>query len=709
MSLTAEWSRRLDNWRRELASHFYRPLGEAVFQGFASPDRLTPSQAERESFHPVSPGQPWGKKWEYGWFRARIALPPQAAGKRTVLAPDFGAEALVFINGVAAEGKDREHSYIPLSRSARPGMAFDILAEAYAGHGPVEWTPGPVPPGRAPMPEPENIRAILGKSTFGIWEEELYQLSLDVETLFLLRQNIDPDSLRVSEIDAGLRDFTVILDFEVPRAEMHKSAGKCRARLAPLLAKRNGPTSPVLHAVGHAHIDLAWLWPIAETERKAARTFSTQLSLMQEYPGFKFLQSTPCRYAMLKRGYPELYARVRKAVKSGSLVPEGVMWVEADTNIPGGESLIRQIFHGLSFFRKELGVESRILWLPDVFGFSASLPQILGGFGLRYFFTAKIPWAYNGGDPFPYTTFRWQGIDGSEALAHFASGYNYSTDPAAAIRRWNGRAQKDGISTCLLPFGYGDGGGGPTRDHLELARRLEDLEGAPRMRISHPLEFFREQDRAWESLPRYVGELYFQAHRGAYTSQARIKREIRMTETALREAELWAVFAHAAGGSGIPRMELEDAWRLALQNQFHDIAAGTSIPRVHEEALAELGRARAAAEHIARGAAAGLAGPWPRDFASRAGSPLRISPRPSFYKTAPGAWISTRRWNGGRATSCLKSASPCAIMRRMRCTRSNSAISGDRPTPPGSTTRTASRRPRAGGRRSWRRAGGSPC
>jgi alpha-mannosidase len=432
-------------------------------------------------------GALWGAKWEYGWFRASLITPREASGRRLALRLDAGGEGLVYVNGVVWSARDREHEYITLSRSARTGERFELLAEVYAGHGPMVWQSGPVPPGRLTVPEPGPTQVVVGESTYGIWQEEVYQLAMDVETLYGLRSTLDSDSLRVSEIDAGLRDFTTIVDFELPREKMLSTVAQGRKRLAPLLSCRNGSTAPAMYAFGHAHIDVAWLWPLAETERKTARTFSNQLSLIQEYADYRFLQSEPQLYQMAKTLYPELYQRVRKAVKQGRIVPEGGMWVEADTNITSGESLIRQFLHGMRFFRAEFGVENELLWLPDVFGYSGALPQIMRGCGIKYFSTAKIFWAYNGGDPFPYNTFFWEGIDDSTVLAHFTGDYNSLMDPVSVAKRWSERVQKDGISARLVPFGFGDGGGGPTRDHLEYARRLADLEGAPRVKLCAPL------------------------------------------------------------------------------------------------------------------------------------------------------------------------------------------------------------------------------
>ena len=586
MSLTIEWRRRIDNWRKELPHHFYRALGTVDLEGFTTTDQLTADEALDGPFEPTPTGTRWGAKWEYGWFKGKIVLPEEAAGQRIALKIDVGAESALFINGAAAGARDLRHQEVTLCREGVPGTRYDVLVEGYAGHGPRVSYAGPTPPGRQTVPEPGPTQATIGESTFGMWEEDAYQLWVDVETLYQVRDNIDQESLRVAEIDQALRDFTVIVDFELPHAERMDTIRAGRERLRPLLECVNGSTAPTLFAFGHAHIDVAWLWPLAETERKCARTFSTQLALMEEYPEYKFLQSQPHLYRMVKRRYPQLYERVKQAAKCGQLVPEGGMWVEADTNISGGESLIRQFIHGKRFFREEFGVECEMLWLPDVFGYSGALPQIMRGCGVRYFSTAKIFWNYSGGDPFPYNTFTWEGIDGSEVLVHLCNDYNSRTNPASVIERWNQRVQKDGIATRLFPFGWGDGGGGPTRKHLEFLRRQQNLEGVPQVRIAGPIEYFKDQEARGIPDARYVGELYYQCHRGTYTSQAKTKRGNRESELALREAEMWSVAARRLKGFEPATEALDEAWKTVLLNQFHDIIPGSSIHRVYEEAEA---------------------------------------------------------------------------------------------------------------------------
>ncbi|MGN1004897.1 MAG: alpha-mannosidase, partial [Aristaeellaceae bacterium] len=296
----------------------------------------------------------------------------------------------------------------------------------------------------------------------------------------------------------------------------------------------------------------------------------------------KFIQSQPQTYLICKQLYPKLYARVKEKIRAGQWIADGSMWVEPDTNMTSGESLIRQILHGKRFYREEFGVDCRLLWLPDSFGYSAALPQILRGCGVEYLTTQKIFWTYNGSDRFPYHYFTWQGMDGSEITTFLHTDYTSRTDVATVAGRWRDRVQKRDLSRFLLPFGYGDGGGGPCRDHIEYVRREKDLEGAPRVAFEGPMEFFADCAQDGAPANRYVGELYFQCHRGTYTSQAAVKRGNRKCELALREAEIWSVAAQ--GRLAYPYEALDRCWKGVLFNQFHDILPGSSIARVYEEA-----------------------------------------------------------------------------------------------------------------------------
>jgi alpha-mannosidase len=598
-----EWRRRAKHWRDALLKHCYRPLGRLELRGFSTAEQLTAEQALAREFAPMPPGTAWGAKWEYGWFAGELTLPEAAAGRRIVVRADAGAESLVWINGAVAGAHDWGHREITLTTSATPGQGYTLLLEAYAGHGTIAMGGGPV---RAEQlwPDTPATQTKVGESSFGVWLEDLYQLAIDFALLSELYDRLDPLALRAAEIAEALMDATLIVDLELPEEAMLETVRAGRERLKPALEAVNGTSAPTLFAFGHAHIDVAWLWPLAETERKMARTASNQLALMAEYPEYKFLQSQPHLYHMLRTRYPELYERFKDAVRAGQVIADGAMWVEADTNLSGGESLIRQVVEGRRFFREEFGVDSRVLWLPDVFGYSGALPQILRGCGCVGFGTQKITWAYGGGEPFPYNIFLWEGIDGTSIPAHIFVDYNSQLTPGALLDRWNNRLQKLGIGSMIVAFGWGDGGGGATRDHLEYLRRSHDLQGLPRVRMAGPAEFFQDLDQRGLPKERYVGELYFQAHRGTYTTQAKTKQGNRRAEFALREAELWGTAARALNGFAFTPRSLDAPWRTVLLNQFHDIIPGSSIARVYDEANAAYAQAIEAAQSAAGAAAA---------------------------------------------------------------------------------------------------------
>jgi alpha-mannosidase len=608
MALTIEWKHRVELWHRALWDLCYQPLAPIEFEGFVCLEQLTAAEALGRTFRPMPVGTAWGAKWEYGWFRAHVTLPPEVEGQRIVARLYTGGqESLVWVNGKAAGSFGWGHRELPLAREGKPGTTYDLLLESYAGHGHITVGDGPYAHGVESVPECGPTQATVPAASVGIWREEVYQAAIEFTTLFELSQRLDPLSLRAAEVDAALMDATMLIDPELPEDEMLASVRAGRERMQAVLACQNGPTMPTLYAFGHAHIDVAWLWPLQHTERKMAMTVLNQLLLFEEYPEFKFLQSQPHLYWMLQQRYPDISARFKEAVQAGQVIADGGMWIEADTNLSSGESLIRQILVGRRFFKEELGVDSRVLWLPDVFGYSGALPQILKGCGMVGFATQKITWAYNGGETFPYNTFAWEGIDGTSLPAHIFTDYNAEVRPNNLMDRWNTRLQKNGINSMLFAFGWGDGGGGPTRDHLEFYRRVRDLEGLPRVKMASPAEFFADLERQGGPRERYVGELYFQAHRGTYTSQARTKRGNRKSEFALREAELWASAARTLAGFEFTPQTLSAAWRNVLLNQFHDILPGSSIHRVYEEAEALYAETVDTATGVAEAAAGALA------------------------------------------------------------------------------------------------------
>nr|WP_308626945.1 glycoside hydrolase family 38 C-terminal domain-containing protein [uncultured Eisenbergiella sp.] len=594
--VNGEWEDRLAHWIRTLKQDFYEELGEIAWEAFRTKEPLTLQDLKTRKPDPVKPGYTWGECWEYCWFRGVVRLPDRAQGERIVLHLQPGGESCLFVNGTEfgtfrADWIEEPHHYMvdnTLTRCAAAGDTYEICMETYAGQDFPNCetgycATGPVLPGSYLSGLAEGSRRILGRCTYGIWREDAYQLYMDIATLRKLLKVLEDSSLRAAEVAEALKEFTRIVDFEQDAEARLADYRKARLALRPVMEAVNGTTAPLFWAVGNAHLDLAWLWPVAETQRKAERTFAAQLRLLEEYPGYRFIQSQPALYEMCRIRYPELFERILTAIKKGNWIADGAMWVEPDTNLTGGESLVRQLLHGKRYYREVLGVESDVLWLPDTFGYSGALPQILAGFGVTYLVTQKIFWCCNDGERFPYHYFTWEGMDGTKVVSFLPTSYTYKTDPEEIGNVWRDRSQKEDLKAFLLPFGYGDGGGGPTRDHLEYICRQQDLEGSPRMRMGSPREFFQFMEKQGGPKHTYTGELYFSSHRGTYTSQAKIKKYNRACELALREMEWWSALA-GRKGMAYDRSRADRLWKLLLFQQFHDILPGSSIARVNEEA-----------------------------------------------------------------------------------------------------------------------------
>ena len=587
MALTKEYQRKIELFIDKFPKRMYKVYADIEFNGFFTYDRLTFDEAKLRERQIMPEGLKWGKKWEYGWFFVDITIPKRLHGERVLFAAELG-ECVVFINGKVFGAFDQRHSHITLTNCAKAGEVFHIAMEVYAGHNGASKNGLLVSPKNFNILIPEeNItefpddvnQKIVTDGTIGVLNEAVFQLWMDINILYDLRNNLEEHSIRTAMIDKGLKKVCDLVDIEDDFNEFVKQTVAAREILRPLMECKNGSTAPVLYAIGNSHLDLEWIWTVNETRRKCARTLGNQLKLIEDYPEYKYIHSQPWTLEIVKNEYPELYGRVKKAVADGNIIVEGGAWVETDCNLPSGESLIRQFVFGKKFLKEEFGVDSEIFWLPDSFGMSGSLPQILKGCGIKYFMNAKVTWLYNGGERFPHNNFMWEGIDGSKVLTHITEEYATEFTPSKAFEKWIQNPEKEDVHVRLFPYGYGDGGGGATRVHLEALKRTKDLEGHPKMLSETPNKMFKYIEDNCEIKKNYVGEIYYSAHRGTYTSQAKTKKGNRQAEFALRDAEFWSALMGVN-----KKCETDTAWKEVLFNQFHDILPGSSLKEVHERA-----------------------------------------------------------------------------------------------------------------------------
>ncbi len=587
IQLPRQMMQRIRAWNSELPNHLYSTVAPVNFSGFTTFERIPAAQAADMPMRPFPAGTPWGACWEYAWFSAEVTVPASCRGQRVVFMSGLGGEQLVYVNGRAAGSIDREHHYVTLTRCAEGGERFRLLIESYAGHGERLENLGPCPPERKAVPVVPQHQQKAGQSFIAVWNEDAYQLLMDVNTLTRLLEVLPDRSLRAQKAAKALDDYTRAADFELPQSARNESFRKAREVLKPALECKNGSTAPTMWLVANSHIDLAWLWPAEETFHKSARTYANQLALMEEYPEYRFLMCEPALLEMLRAFDPEVFQRVKEAHQRGQIIPDGTFFVECDSNFPGGESLIRQLLWGKKWYEENFGVSPKVAWHPDSFGYSAALPQLLQGFGVPYFSTQKLLRADPECERFPYQDFIWEGMDGSAVLANSFFDYTSKVDPVSFTRRWEEhRVQQTDIDTLLYPYGYGDGGGGPDRDMLEMVRRLRDLEGCPRSHEGTLEDFFHHME---ENPPRnrWVGELYLSWHRGTYTTMHETKQLLRRAERAIHDAE--ALLCRLAPREReIHAPQVKKAWETLLFCQFHDVASGVGVRRMNEETVAWL-------------------------------------------------------------------------------------------------------------------------
>jgi alpha-mannosidase len=606
---------RLDRALRErIVPATYAERRPLALEAWHVPGEPVPvADALAATYEPFEAGAPWGRPWSTTWLRATGTVPAEWAGRRVEAVfdlgffgdrPGFQAEALVHdLDGRPVKGIEPLNQYVPVAAPAAGGEPAGFLVEMAANPDILlnGFTPTPLGDRETAGDEPLYR---FGGADLAVLDEDVWHLRLDTEVLTELMRELSTADPRRHEI---LRALERMLD-ELDAHDVAGTAARARAALADVLSRPAHASSHTIYATGHAHIDSAWLWPIRETQRKTARTFANVTALAGDYPELVFSCSQAQQYAWVRDRYPEIFRRMREAVKAGQWAPVGGMWVEADGNLPGGEALARQLVHGKRFFLDAFGVETRGVWLPDSFGYTAAYPQLAVLAGNEWFLTQKISW--NQTNKFPHHTFWWEGIDGTRIFTHFPPADTYNgtfagAELAHAVRNY---ADKGGGTRSLLPFGHGDGGGGPTREMLEKARRLRDLEGSPKVVVENPDAFFAAARAEFPDAAVWSGELYLELHRATYTTQARTKAGNRRSEHLLREAELWSATAALTAGFAYPYDDLDRLWKVVLLHQFHDILPGSSIAWVHREAEATYARVHAELEEIIEAAVAAVAG-----------------------------------------------------------------------------------------------------
>ncbi|MEQ2528418.1 alpha-mannosidase [Bacillaceae bacterium CLA-AA-H227] len=603
---------------KELAAYRYRDgIQLHEFQAMEDEGEVgTYPPASMDGFV-LKQGDQWKGRDRYLWLHTTIEIPAGWQGKKVVGLFDFGRtgggnnsgfESLLFVNRKPYQGVDSNHQEV-FFQAEDSGKTVELHFRLWSGlEGGGE-------------PKVQNYTLETSKLCWldGAVDDLYYTALAGWQTI----QELGDESPEKHKIVNALNGAFALLDWSKPGDDsFYKSCELAREALQSSLREIEKHHAVTIHCVGHTHIDVAWLWRLKHTREKAARSFSSVLRLMEQFPEYFFLQTQPQLYEYIKNDYPEIYEKIKERVKEGRWETEGSMWLESDCNIPSGESLVRQILHGKAFFNREFGVNCEYLWLPDVFGYSWALPQILKKSGINTFMTTKISW--NQYNRMPHDTFNWKGIDGTEILTHFVTTpepwnppdswfytYNGLLTAKTVNGAWKAYRNKDINQDLLISYGYGDGGGGVNREMLELRRRFEDMPGLPKVKTAKAGDFFKKLHEKIENTNEYVhtwdGELYLEYHRGTYTSQAYNKRMNRKLELAYREIEWLSVWnALLSTWEKYPKEQLDAGWKIILRNQFHDIIPGSSIKEVYEDSKVEYDEAEDIQKEIMQQQVAGL-------------------------------------------------------------------------------------------------------
>jgi alpha-mannosidase len=582
-------SGRLERFAQRLQERIHSDRVPIVSLELAGPtERIAFADALKLDYRQVPLGERLGPLWATYWARVVVEVPEAWAGARVDLYWDSRSEALLWLDGRSMQGLNPGRHTAPLLQPARGGERLTFHVEIACNGLFGEY--GTDPQGYA-----------LVACELRRFDPEAFAFYFDYDVLRQLEADRNPAGKTRSQGGVGelvqpaldrtwagrlLHDLNRVCNIADP--EDRATWPEARAILEGLLAARNGSIAHQMSAIGHAHLDTAWLWPLDETRRKAQRSFSTAVALMDRYPEFKFACSQAYQYAVIEQCDPDLFARIRAKVAAGQWIPIGGSWIEPDCNLPWGESICRQFLYGQRYFERTFGKRSTVFWNPDVFGYDGQLPQLMRSAGMSRFLTQKLSW--NKFTTPPHHSFHWRGIDGSTVLTHFPPADTYNGSAQVAELRYHAANYKDAdrSAEAIYLFGYGDGGGGADETMIETLRRTRDLQAVPRIEIRTADEFFDRLAQSAENFATIEGELYLEYHRGTYTTQSEVKRLNRACEAGLQALEYLAALAGASGQPAPSAEEIESLWRTLLVNQFHDIIPGSSIRAVYERAEVDL-------------------------------------------------------------------------------------------------------------------------
>lgn len=588
--------KKLERLEETLSKHKFSTIGNLEVSRFETMEQYHQVPDDASLYVSTKHGDTWGGERSYCWFRGTARIPEEYSGKAVYVHPVLGGfEGFLWVNGIPKGIFTTKHSnqitslheYGLITNNAEPGKEYDIAIEFYAGH---------YIHGMHPLEENEvpDFTFTFEHISLCVKNQDIIDFIFDLRTLIQLAKSMDKFSFRRADVLNCLIEVHKTVYYSIndlPESTWRTALAKAREIMKPVLSAKNSQSAPIAGLIGHSHMDTAWLWPLEVTLKKCARTYSNQISLMEQYPEYRFIQSSAYHSEMLRRHYPKLFEMIQSKVAEGRYEPNGAVWVECDCNITSGEFMIRQMLWGQNFTRKYFNFTSNCLWMPDTFGYSAAIPQIMKGCHVDYFLTTKLSW--NDTNKFPYEAFYWEGIDGTRVFTHFNSIHCWP-DAETLIKSLEGRdsdnyiQNKRTVNKRLVSYGFGDGGGGPQFEMLEASRRVRDLEGCPKAEHVVVGQFMKDMEREAVNPPLHQGELYLEMHRGTLTNMHNIKRNNRKAELLIHDLELLTVKKAIAEGKAATDEHLRPLVETLLVNQFHDILPGSSIAEVHDRSCRDM-------------------------------------------------------------------------------------------------------------------------